>query len=570
MPRLTAHKKRDLHVQALASNGKLRSTPSGLSLALMESEHANDNGDEDRRRTVGVNADASSAGGVALEAPVSSYRSGDEAALQRQRVALHHPPPVLYAQFTVPPLDAVPIGPRVPAQQQQLQGGLLLRRKPGIYPHAGEYGYGYNSSREPLSSGTSLGGLGAIGGPPGLVTASPSPQFLSATPPFCPSPFPSAPGSAKASVQSSPVSSRMLLAPPFVNPMSLQGSPISEPALPANLVHQGQNQPPDSVTSGASISPGRRLRPRHATDPPFMSDAVGVTGDDTGVIPMLPPLSSLDVLQASPFKFATSSQTGGAADRSLLSSLSGTAVAAVTGDDPSFGFSGPSNLAGMSAAGAAYYGAASSTLAATWRDASLVSGGDPALRGSSLDTGCGSSAAGDHILSERPLTSFEDMPFAVDFGPMAGVGMGMGVGGTPTDMGGASNPLGHDGRSQTPLLGSFTPAATVPGVSSSQVVTSLAHRCATAGRLKLFSSTSAVGVVDGDPLHPSNAGMDGASEWVATGDGGSSDTPDVAADLSSLTEMLEEFRTFGATLNKSAVSSPSGGDIAIVPPILLS
>mmetsp|Transcript_13895 Transcript_13895/g.28566 ORF Transcript_13895/g.28566 Transcript_13895/m.28566 type:complete len:168 (+) Transcript_13895:1673-2176(+) len=152
-------------------------------------------------------------------------------------------------------------------------------------------------------------------------------------------------------------------------------------------------------------------------------------------------------------------------------------------------------------------------------------GSELAVRGSAFDGG-----AGEHILGERPSTSFEDMPFAVDLGP---VGVGLGDAG-PAGLGS----VGPDGQPQLSPTGS---SAAVGAASSSQVVTSLAHKCATAGRLKLFSSTM---------------------EDVAAGQGTvGTEVGNTTNTVSSLADQLAEFRTFGATLGANQTTSQGGGTI---------
>mmetsp|Transcript_28753 Transcript_28753/g.52563 ORF Transcript_28753/g.52563 Transcript_28753/m.52563 type:complete len:858 (-) Transcript_28753:65-2638(-) len=447
---------------------------SGLSLALMNEEHR-----VEERKEINQHMDRNEGGNQIP--PVHRNKSVDEAALRR---ALHHPPP----NFQPTTEDS-----------QQQPASASPRRYMNNNSHAGDYGYGYNNwhqrsgsaairiSPNDPQSGDDTGSAGLSQAP--LGNTPPTPMFIGSSSPHIPHrigvPFSS---SKHASTKISP--NDMIMSPPFQNPTTLQ-APTSDSGVQTNLSrlrHPGYSS--SNVISPTELPP--------------------VKGND-GVL--LPPLTSLDLLQLhmSPFKAATVEHG------SMLSSLSmaNMGAAAVGPEDTPFAGSsfGSTNASGFGGLSALHRQVPGSDLLLR------SSGGGGMLQGRQ---GSGSSfSIGLHTMdrdSHEPSTSFDDMPFVVD--NFTGLSSGGGFDGFDETARNTNNSLHH--------------SSSVMGTSTSSVaVASFAHKCATASRLRLFSSSNI----------PESTSPKKQQQ--------------IDTDLSTLTDQLAEFRNFGASFTVDDTARPT-------------
>jgi len=169
----------------------------------------------------------------------------------------------------------------------------------------------------------------------------------------------------------------------------------------------------------------------------------------------------------------------------------------------------------------------------------------------------------------QEIYSYDDMPFAVD--------MDCTTLGSPEGSGGSGGDLPMAVSTPNSKLPKYNSSAEMgmgssAGISASQVITSLAHRCATAGRLKLFSEdenaakitavapgTGTVNTAKGG-RHLNNDGNLSAEQ---DGEGTRKPPIEMALDgsVASFASKLAEFHTFEDSLLASGIMGPlpSGG-----------
>jgi len=296
--------------------------------------------------------------------------------------------------------------------------------------------------------------------------------------------------------------------PPFRNPTTLQ-------------------QPAADVTSSTLSGPGNSLLPATSQQIPYQMQNSGAAGNASaanvnamsaavqGRDTLLPPLTSLDALASSPFRLAASQNVPGAAN------LSG----AVLSSSP--GASAFSSL--MMGKGSAAYGPLDEGF-----PLALTSGGASgnAFNSSSLMPGRWgsefmhrSSCIGNEMEKED---DGDDMPFAVELDDFPNPS-NLGVGGTSV---GSTPKVSRHNSAADMQMGSSS------GTMSSQVVTSLAHRCSTAGRLKLFGAAE-------------NQNQDNTQSNSAC------DKSIMEESITSLTNQLNHFRSFGNSITASGLLPPA-------------
>lgn len=367
---------------------------------------------------------------VGSEATVAGTNH-ENVALIRQRMAFHHPPPSFEEPSGSP--HSVSASPQQQRQQQQQPVSV--------------YGYGYNNGNviQPMNARRSSFGYD------GMRANSPSPNMPIASTP----PQPMFIGSLNHRTVVGGASKHSPVDPivnvtcqekseredevPFRNPTSLQ-----KPAI----VDFGSS----TVFEKVSVSGSNQL----LMQVPAEASANNIPVPQYGKESLLPPVNALDALASSPFKL-TSSQN-----------LS----VGVASHGPSHGAS-----VGLSAFSSLVMGKGS---AAYGR---LDEGFPLALSSGGGGTGFASSLAANKTNSDRISRSmirtnfeydhvYDDMPFAVDmdFSTQSSVGS------TP-----------KVSRQNSGIEFGATSSSTN---MSSQVVTSLAHKCSTAGKLKLFNRSS--------------------------------------------------------------------------------
>ena len=421
---------------------------------------------------------------------LSRNHSGGDSAW-KQRLALHHPPPTI-----------------------EISTNHLYR--------SSEYGYGYNNpvianKRTDRAHCGSYKLSPVSPTSPGLQSSStpPQPMFIGSGP-RQPSRGTQAPYERRDSngtdsqfesnnKSKDPIATGRI-SPPFrENPTKLRRSDIDiGNIMPTSQLHSGRNSP--------SIFSQTKQNHNLTTSPKSSENNI-----------LLPPITSLDVLTTSPFKTQFFDQ-----NTSLLSSLSAcgapSAASAVYGNfDRSYAMpNGVHNSAYSSSMG--------------W--STRAQGNASVFRSSNNYGAAGAMDSTFHkaIPDLVQTESFDEMPFAVDIG-------------TPT-------PFGCDGESKSDMAfnskqNGTGDSALASSAGSSQLVTSLAHRCATAGRLKLFDSRK--------PGNESTSEND--ASWCKGDSSGKSsyDTPnnnDGVDTVTSLADQLAEFRSFGASLTKNTQPSP--------------
>lgn len=309
--------------------------------------------------------------------------------------------------------------------------------------------------------------------------------------------------------------------PPFVNPMSLQAPPTPDSA---RGIPSSQDTSPGLIRASGLVAavPPAQL---HIPDP-------SGKGDDSN---LLPPLSSLDILKTSPFKVSGSSMAAGMGSAAAFASSQqqGSVHNQQISGSGNVGFSLLSSLSGT---GASPYntpygsGLMKPSVGGFGDDGPGFSSKMGSAHGYSSRIGVASSALAPRDPINAGADEADEMPFAVETGPSPSFGSS-GLGSNMTDAQRASQQGG---------------AATASGLmagstaSSQLLVASFAHRCATAGRLKMFDEDEA----------PKNASdehtaLTGHNSSVDAKNEGNSQPHNAADDL---TSQLADLRAFGASL----------------------
>ena len=344
--------------------------------------------------------------------------SSEEAAIWKQRLALHHPPP-------------------------SFDSNIQLQQTTSSSPQSGsasfqKYGYGYNQGKA-IPIPNALQQQGDRCPSPNMLHTPPKPVFINSYP-------------RKAEIGVKEVSDDTL-SPPFCNPMTLQDVPPSpnSPLLSKSTLPLPQRQFQSIGLSGMLQSNNGRM--------PSSNVAENL---------LLPPLTTMDELVCSPFKiplFGCNSVNGQSAlNNSAFSSLTtlgrGSAMAfGHDGDDSPLAltsgvFSNGGGLAGGGMTNSIGY------------NSSLLGQGERI--GSDVLFRSNSRMAMLH--NQDDDNKIEDMPFAL------------------AENDNVMNSPKYQ-QNQEGLKSDIMNASSE--TVSSQVVTSFAHKCATASRLKLFEKTSA-------------------------------------------------------------------------------
>ena len=420
--------------RSLLSKGIEKRALSGLSLALMNDDpnvksSPTSTGDTKEQQQQQQKSDGASK--VLAATPPSPLIppafSGDEFSSLRQRMAFHHPPPSFDD-------DSLPNG--VSASLNQNTPTMTAQ-------HTSLYGYGYNNGHHvipPQSTGVNIGSSAPS------RTNSPSPMPINTPPqPMFIGSHPRGSSVVGGSNKLSPidqtnagingiVKSKISRDDdiPFRNPTSLQAAPVQ-----------------DTGISMAGLSSHLASVQASFQTKSIVNSKQAVTKDT-----LLPPLTTHDALASSPFKLSQS--VGGP-------SLNGPTLGSSPGSVSIF-----SSL--VMGKGSAAYGP--------------LDEGFPLA----LASGSGSSSAflpsrsnSDYISRSGigfPIEKedhYDDMPFAVDLDCS-----------NQCSVGGAAAASGTTKSFKQGSTADFGISSS--NTMSSQVVTSLAHRCATAGRLKLFSN----------------------------------------------------------------------------------
>ena len=446
---------------------------------------------------------------VPSQSPIPPAASSEEAACWKQRVALHHPPPSF---------DTQPIQYASSASPKNGQTLLQQRQHQVLSGTTHKYGYGYNhgkvnvagmDSSNPTASTAAAAAAIAMGkggrdchspsplAP--LVNTPPQPLFIGSLPRHRGAEFDRK--KAEDDETKDCAGDHPVLSPPFRNPISLQDAPSNEAGASLSgksLLQQQQIQTigASGVLSGASTLQGGRANS---------------TADNL----LLPPLTSMDGLASSPFKFPA---PGGNLNVPKINNA-GSAFSSLSlgkGSAMAFGHDGDGLPLALTSGVFGHGGGGAST------------GG----YGSSLGQGRSPSElmfrSNGQVVTGRDNDADEtdDMPFAVE----------MDDGPTATQFATVDGSTGGMMLKQSSNNDPNIPLSLSSGTVSSQIVTSFAHRCATAGRLKLFNSSTNVNdqeETSGGVLNGNNK-MDGDDDNMAT-----------------LSSQLAELKSFGESIMSS-------------------
>jgi len=481
---------------------------------------------------------------VPSHSPIPPAASSEEAACWKQRVALHHPPPSFDAQQIQYASSASPKNGQMLLQQRQ---------------HTHKYGYGYNhgkvnvgamttnSNNGAISSATAAAGLAMGKGgrdcnSPSpmapLVNTPPQPLFIGSLPRHRGAEF-----GRKASDDDTKDGGvggdedATALSPPFRNPMILQDAPSNEGTSSHNgkSLLQQQQQQQQSQRQIQTIGASGVLSATSA----LQGGRNASTADNL----LLPPLTSMDGLASSPFKFPTA---GGNSNAPAISNA-GSAFSSFSlgkGSAMAFGHDGDGLPLALTSGFFTHGGGGGA--ASTGGYASSLgqgrSGSELMFRSN------GQIATG----RDNDVDDTFDMPFAVemDDDPATGtttVATGTGIAG-PFMTGDGSSTGGIPGRqSMNHNNDSNMPLGLSSTTVSSQVVTSFAHRCATAGRLKLFNSSTNVNVnANGQE---DSSGVGGIVN--SNNDNTNNRMIDDDKSLATLSSQLAELKSFGESIMSS-------------------
>ncbi len=407
------------------------------------------------------------------QSPIPPAASIEEAASWKQRVALHHPPP----SFDIP--SSVSESPSnhglMPSNNQQQTQQVLA---PGH-----KFGYGYNNGKVipmPIHNFRDTNSPSPI---VPLVNTPPQPMFIGS--------FPRHSGVDKGNDTKEKEECNTSKSPPFRNPDSLQD--ISSTGVDSTNGMQSYLQPiRQGPTGGVSgfVS----------TNTKVLSQGQGGQSINTTENLLLPPLTKSDGLASSPFKFPIpGSNPNGNSPYNTGSAFSSLTLG--KGSAMAFGQEVGAGLP-LSVTSGVFGGSVGNI--------------------SSMDIGRSGSEHmfrnSGHSMGLQDNIDAEDMPFAVDTDEL----MITSTGGNST--GPLKQSSNHDHN---------VPLSLSSGTVSSQVVTSFAHRCATAQPLQLFNSSA--NVLDGDNNSKSNT------------QGNS-----IEKSMDALTSQLDDFKSFGESIMMSS------------------
>lgn len=383
---------------------------SGLSLALL-------------------NEDAKSDGNPVEMDP--SSENHENAALMRQRMAFHHPPPSFEEPSSVP--HSVSVSPQHQQHQQQQQQPISV------------YGYAYNNGNmaHPMNARKFAVNDGTRANSPSpnmpIANTPPQPMFIGSLPRRTgvgsgPKHSPNDPIMNVASHVHSERDDEV----PFRNPTSLQKPAVVEFGSSTLLGKVSVNGPSQtSFQAGTGGSPNTMPTTQYGKES------------------LLPPVNALDALASSPFRLTASQNLPGGTASQGPSNGASVALSAF------------SSL--MIGKGSAAYGRLDEGF-----PLALSSGGGTGFASSLVPNRANSDRISRNMIRNNFESEniYDDMPFAVDmdFSTQSSVGS------TP--------------KVSRQNSGIEFGAASSSTNMSSQVVTSLAHKCSTAGKLKLFSRST--------------------------------------------------------------------------------
>ncbi len=433
---------------------------SGLSLALMNDQQDEDTNQQQQHQQHQQQTDRSVNGTLSSSPsttnlmkipttlsqspPIPPTASNEEAASWKQRVALHHPPPSF---FEVPNTasESPTKGKGMLSSQQLQQQQLQQQQHPLGVTH--KYGYGYNNGKGISVPIQNVRDSNSPSPAVPLVNTPPQPMFIGSFPRHGVEHM-----SKVNSKREADDDGNTPLSPPFQNPDSLQDIATSgDPSVTTQSTLQPIMCPvPKSGVSGM-VSSNNFKSPSH------------VQSNNTTENLLLPPLTKSDGLASSPFKFPIPGSNPN------LPYNIGSAFSSLTlGKGSAMAFGQESDGLPMAVTSGIFGGTA-------------IVGGNassmgPGRSGSEVLMFRTSGNAGLN-LDREPIDS-EDMPFAIDT-EAHGMTMTSTAANSTTGLKQSSN---HDP--------SVVPMSLSSGTVSSQVVTSFAHKCATAQPLQLFHNAS--------------------------------------------------------------------------------
>ncbi len=447
------------------------------------------------------------------QSPIPPAASSEEAASWKQRVALHHPPPSFDTQQIQYASSASPKNGQMLLQQHQLSSAT-----------AHKYGYGYNHGKVNVggmnsSNVTTSNAAAAIGMGKGgrdcnspsplapLVNTPPQPLFIGSLPRHRGAELGRKAGDDDVK-DGGGGEDPAVLSPPFRNPITLQDAPSIEAASSHNgksLLQQQQSQRQIQTIGASGVL--------SAT-----STVQGGRNNSTADNLLLPPLTSMDGLASSPFKFPT---PGGGNTNAPTLSNAGSAFSSLSlgkGSAMAFGHDGDGLPLALTSGIFGHGGGAASTGGYASSLGQGRSGSELMFRSNGqFPTG-----------RDDDADDADDMPFAVE--------MDDDPAGTANQFTAADVSTGGVLKQST-NTDSNLPLSLSSATVSSQIVTSFAHRCATAGRLKLFNSSANVNGQE-DANH---GGMINNNNKMSGDD----------KSMASLSSQLAELKSFGESIMSS-------------------
>lgn len=497
--------------------GENKRVMSGLSLALMNEEAKGDDSNQG-----GTTEHVGEAG---LEPTNSPHEVEEESSVRRR--ALHHPPPAMYGYgYNNPELQQTSQQPLRSSPPDGSSSAIARSRASSPSPMLLRVGTPTDclSSTPPFSQGLAMAAAARAGrsgapdspGTPGSAASLRRAGLLRVQQ--------QQQGGSGRFTRPSPAGGGMPdKSPPFVNPMSLQAPPTPDSA---------RGQPSSQDTSPGLI----RASGIVAAVPPAQLHIPDPTSSEKGGgSNLLPPLSSLDILRTSPFKVSGSSMAAGMGSAAAFASSQqqGSVHNQQISGSGNVGFSLLSSLSGT---GASPYstpygsGLMKPSVGGFGDDGPGLSSKMGSAHGYSSRIGVASSALAPRDPINTGADEADEMPFAVETGPSPSFGSS-GLGSNIADAQRASQQGGI-------VTGSGLMAGST--ASSQLLVASFAHRCATAGRLKMFDEDEVPKSASDEnaipTAHNSSAGANNESR----------SQPHNTAD--DLTSQLADLRAFGASL----------------------
>jgi len=492
--------------------GENKRVMSGLSLALMN-EEAKENGDSPAEQ------------GTIGQADEPAAEDDEQDAVRRR--ALHHPPPTVYGYgYNNPEFSSgqpVRVSPTDREEEDDNVPAILrsLSSSPSPMVLVGGTPTDAVASTPPFSQGLAMAAAARAGrsgapdspGTPGSAASLRRAGLLRTQ-------QRQGGGSGRA-VRISPADAEFSAnSPPFMNPLSLRGPPTPE---------SGRILPPSNTSSPGQVKVSELV----AAVPPPSLHVPDPAEKSSGRV-LLPPLSSLDMLRTSPFKASGSSMVAGGLGSAVAysSQQQGSMHNQQISGSGNVGFSLLSSLSGTAAASpySTAYGSGTFFQAQSTGGLGDDGAGFSSKMGSAYGIGS-RTGAGSTLAPHRPTDGDDDeMPFAVEAVCPAPSFGSSGLGSNITDAQRASGLMAGSGSSQL-------------------LVASFAHRCATAGRLKMFEEES--GDLSGSNAEQKEPGEEGGSAGAAPN----------TNKVDDLTDQLAHLRAFGASLMAEGSQAQAPGTV---------